>query len=443
MTAQRRHRSWRLPGPRPRGRSIALVAAGALTISLAACGGDSGPPVLTWYINPDDGGQETIAAECTDQADGAYRIVTELLPRDAPEQRDQLARRLAANDSSIALMSLDPPFVPEFAEAGFLAPVPEDVAARVTDDIVESAEESATWKDELVVVPFWANTQLLWYRESMAEEAGLNMDEPVTWDQLIEATAELDQNLGVHGDRSEALTVWINALVTSAGGEVLQNPEAAAEDVETGLDSAAGRAAAEVMAAIPREGVAGPALTTRDEPDTADLFEAGGAAFMVNWPFIWTAAQDAAEEGELEQEVLDDIGWAMYPAVHDDEEARPPFGGIHIGVGAFTSHTEEAYEAADCIVQPEHQSEYFVSDGNPPASLEAYNDREVREHFPMAPLIAESLEQGAPRPLTPYYNEISQSLQRTWHPPGAIDPDRTPAESDDLITAVLRKEALL
>ena len=55
-------------------------------------------------------------------------------------QREQLIRRLAADDSSIDIMSLDPPFIPEFAEAGFLAPVPEDVAERVTEDVVQSAD---------------------------------------------------------------------------------------------------------------------------------------------------------------------------------------------------------------------------------------------------------------------------------------------------------------
>ena len=91
-----------------------------------------------------------------------------VLPRDASAQREQLARRLAAKDSSIDIMSLDPPFIPEMAEPGFLAPVPDDVAQRVTQNVVAGALAGATWDDELVTVPFWANTQLLWYRKSVA-----------------------------------------------------------------------------------------------------------------------------------------------------------------------------------------------------------------------------------------------------------------------------------
>ena len=149
-----------------------LVTVAAMT-AMAACGADTGPPTLTWYINPDDGGQDELAARCTEEAGGAYRITTSLLPREAPDQREQLVRRLAAGDSGIDLMSLDPPFIPEFAEAGFLAEIPPDVAEAVTEDVVQGAIDGSTWRDELVAVPFWANTQLLWYRRSVAEAAAV------------------------------------------------------------------------------------------------------------------------------------------------------------------------------------------------------------------------------------------------------------------------------
>src|SRR5699024_12571782 len=126
---------------------------------------------------------------------GGSEVRTQRLPADAPSQREQLARRLAPSDTSIDIMSLDPPFTPEMAAAGFLAPVPDNL--QDTGDVVQGAVDSATWDDELVTVPFWANTQLLWYRESVVEEAGLDMDEPVTWEQIMDAAAEPDTLLGV------------------------------------------------------------------------------------------------------------------------------------------------------------------------------------------------------------------------------------------------------
>ncbi|REE05219.1 extracellular solute-binding protein [Citricoccus nitrophenolicus] len=432
---------------RPSGRhtrrlaSAAVVATAALV--LAGCGPAEDIPVLTWYTNPDDGGQATIAQQCTEAAGGAYRIETSILPNDAASQREQLTRRLAAGDTSMDIMSLDPPFIPELAEPGFLAPVPEDVAASTTEDTLEGAVAGATWKDNLVTVPFWANTQLLWYRESVAEEAGLNMNEPVTWDQLIEVARDQDKELGVQGARAEAMTVWLNALVESAGGHILENPEASAADVQTGLDTEAGHQAAQIISTIGQEGLGGPGLATQQENEAMLLFQGDSGSFMVNWPFVWPATNAAVEDGALPEDLPEDIGWALYPRVVEDQEPAPPLGGINLGVGAESEHPELAWEAIECIVAPEHQTEYFITNGNPPSSASAFDDPAVEEAFPMAPTIRESLELAAPRPQTPYYSEVSTAVQQRFTPPGAVDPEATPAETGQFIMEVLRGESLL
>src|SRR5690625_1131554 len=277
-----------------RGRRVAPVLALGLVAAMVGCTSETGPPTLTWYINPDDGGQETIAQTCTEAADGDYVIETALLPREASDQREQLARRLAASDSSIDIMSLDPPYIPEMAEPGFLAEVPEEL--QNTDGIVQGAIDSATWNDELVTVPFWANTQLLWYRESVAEEAGLDMSEPVTWEQLIEAAEDDDLYLGVQCILAEALTVWINALVASADGEILVNPEASSDELELDLDSEAGRRAAEIVSRIGTEGLGGPGLPTADENASMALVQGGRGSFMASGP-VGAPALAAAGSG--------------------------------------------------------------------------------------------------------------------------------------------------
>ena len=126
-----------------------MTLAGSL---LAACGGDGGKPELVWYINPDSGGQDAVAEKCSTDD---YTITTQVLPQDAGQQRIQLARRLAAKDPSIDLMSIDPPFTAEFADAGFLAEVPQDATAELEKQgTFKGAMDAATWNDKLVVFPF-------------------------------------------------------------------------------------------------------------------------------------------------------------------------------------------------------------------------------------------------------------------------------------------------
>jgi multiple sugar transport system substrate-binding protein len=421
------------------------VAGLGLAAALAACGGDAqaGPPTITWYINPDNGGQAELAEVCTDEADGRYRIVTALLPSDADAQREQLIRRLAAQDDSVDLMSIDPIFVPEFAEAGFLAPVPEDLREQATEGTVESAVQAATYRDEIVSVPFWANTQLLWFRESVVEEAGIDPTRPINWTQVIEAADETDTTVAVQARRYEGYAVLLQALVAGAGGSVIENPDEEPEDLRYGLDSDAGRAAAEVIALLAESGVGGPALSSSDETAALSLFQGEDGGFMVNWPFVWRASVDAVEAGNLDQAVVEDIGWAVYPATVDGGEPAPPFGGIQLGVGAFTPEADLAYDAAACIVRPENQKDYFLSSGNPAAAAEVYDDPEVQEQYPMADTIRESLEIAEPRVQTPYYGDVSTALQRTFSPPEDVSPQDTPARATDLIRDVLAGEALL
>jgi multiple sugar transport system substrate-binding protein len=432
---------------RPR-RCSALGAGVGLALltsaTLAACGGGGGGvPTLNWYINPDNGGQTTLAEKCTEEADGRYRVETVVLPREANAQREQLVRRLAANDSSIDLMSLDPVFTPEFAAAEFLQPLTEDQAADLTEGILDGPLETAQWEDELVAVPFWANTQLLWYRESVAEEAGIDpTDEGFTWDQMIEAAEQTDTTVAITGARYEGYVVTINSLVASAGGEILEDPEAG-RDATPALDSEAGRRAAEAIRRLGRSPAAAPGLSNAFETEARTAFEAENGGFMINWPFVYQAALTAAEDGTLDQAVVDDFAWARVPGLSEGEPGAPPLGGINIGIGNFTDHPEEAVDAVRCLTTTESQTEYMLSEGNPGARAEVFDDREIRQQFPMASLIRDSIDEATPRPLTPFYTDVSGAIQRTWHPESRVSPDSTPAAADDLIVGVLNGEQLL
>ncbi|MEE1619810.1 extracellular solute-binding protein [Zafaria sp. J156] len=432
------------PAAARRRRRATVVAVAAAGLLLSGCGpAEEGPPVLTWYINPDDGGQAALAQKCTADAGGDYRIEVTLLPSDASSQREQLARRLAAGDTSLDIMSLDPPFIPELAEPGFLAPVPADVAQRTTGNTLEGALAGAMWKDELVTVPFWANTQILWYRKSVAEAAGLDMSGSVTWDQIIDAARDQDKHLGVQGARAESMTVWVNALIESSGENIVTNPEATADEVRLGLESEAGRKAAEIVSTIGREGLGGPGLPTQAENESMLQFQGQRGSFMVNWPFVWPATNAGVDAGNLDASLIEDIGWGVYPQTVEGTPSAPPLGGINLGVGSESRNPELAYQAIECIVSTENQVEYFVTNGNPPSDSTAYDDPSIIEQFPMAETIRESLDQSAPRPQTPYYNEVSTGIQQNWAPPSGVDPDTTPKNTSDFITEVLRGERLL
>jgi len=424
-------------------RGSAALALALLLPVLAACGGGSGVPTMNWYVNPDNGGQAELAAKCTAASGGAYRIVTSVLPSDATAQREQLVRRLAANDSSIDLMSLDPPFIPEFAAAGYLRPFSDAEAKGLTAGVLSGPIESSTWNGRLVAAPFWANTQLLWYRKSVAQKAGIDPSrQPVTWDQIIQIASSNGKTVEIQGKLYEGYMVWISALVSSAGGTILENPEAG-KNVRPAIDSPAGRRAAEIIRELGRSRAADPALSTADEEVARAAFQGPTGGFMVNWAYIYGAAQEAVAAGTLSQSVVDDIGWARYPRVDAGTESKPPLGGINVGIGSKSKHQDLAVQAVQCITSLESQTQYMVKSKNPGARAAVYDDAEVRRIFPMADEIRTSIDGAAPRPKTPYYTDVSSAVQRTFHPQAAVDPNRAPARASKLIVDVLHDKVLL
>jgi multiple sugar transport system substrate-binding protein len=418
---------------------MSLVLVGSL---LAGCSSTSAVPTLNWYINPDNGGQLGLARKCSAASNGRYRIKVSVLPNDATGQREQLVRRLAAKDASIDLMSLDPPFVPEFAHAGFLRPFTDAEAQELTAGVLKGPIESSTWDGKLLAAPFWANSQLLWYRKSVAQKAGLDPSHgPVTWDQIIEAAERTGTTVEVQGNRYEGYMVLISALIASSGGQILRNPEAG-KDVTPAIDSAAGRRAAAIISRLAHSRAADPALSTVDEEATRAAFQRERGGFMVNWAYVHGAAQEAVADGSLAQSVLDDIGWARYPRAEAGRDSRPPLGGINIGIGAYGAHPDLALQAVRCITSQESQTGYMVGAKNPAARAAVYDDPGVRRIFPMADLIRQSIQDAAPRPKTPYYTDVSAAVVRTFHPQTSID-QRTPARASRLIVDVLHDKVLL
>ncbi len=420
---------------RPRGRrKVAPLAALALASGLlAACGGDSDTPQLTWYINPDSGGQDAVAEKCsTDE----YTISTQVLPQDANQQRIQLARRLAAGDPEIDIMSIDPPFTAEFAEAGYLAEIPQDLQDTFREQAFESAAVAATWEDQLVVAPFWSNTQVLWYRKSFVEQTDLDMEQPVTWDQIIRAASENDGTVAVQANKYEGYSVWINALISGAGGEIASQTEKGA-DAQIDIDSDAGRQAAQVIADLSASDAAPDDLSIAQEGQAAATFGGDRGAFMVNWTYILNGAG-------YSDEVVDDLGWARYPRSVEGEESRPPYGGIGIGVSEFSSDKDLAVSALECLTSPENQALNAELTGNMPSSAAGYDQPNVQELFPgdLLELFQQSLESAAPRTPTPYWSDISGGIQSTWHPPSGVD-DQTPEEATQFIEDVLQGRRLL
>ncbi|MDZ4236437.1 MAG: extracellular solute-binding protein, partial [Dietzia sp.] len=315
-------------------------------------------------------------------------------------------------------------------------------AGRLTAGMLPAPVETGMWDDQLYGAPYKSNTQLLWYRKSHAAAAGVDPTSPAfTWDEMLKAAVGQQKDVAVQAQRYEGYMVWINALVLSAGGEILQNVEAG-RDAEPSMASPAGDRAAEIVGDLARSSAAPVDLSNASEEQARANFQSDQGMFMLNWPYVLAAARSAAEEGTLPQSVVDDIGWARYPRVDPDRPSAPPLGGANLGVGAFSEHPEEAVSLVECINALPKATQYMLDEGEPSPYAASYDDPELRAEYENADLIRESIAEGGPRPLTPFYTDISGAVQQTWHPPSAVNA-QTPERTDEFMADVLAGRRLL
>ena len=399
------------------------------------CGGsddeESGSGVtLNWFVATQPGGTiQEVAKRCTQESGGEYNVNVELLPTDASQQREQLVRRLGAEDSGVDLIGMDVIWTAEFANAGWLQKWSGEDAQTVTDGVFDTVIETASFEGDLYGAPFNSNTQLLWYRTDQVDQA------PETWQEMIEQAEEIGGFIQVQANRYEGYTVWVNSMIESAGTQILSGPE------EVDLQEEPTLAALTEIGRLANSPAAARDIDTSNE-DTARLgFEAGDSPFMLNYTFAYASAQANAPE------IAESMGAAKFPEVVEGEGSRPPLGGFNIGVSAFTNNPEEAFTAATCLSNKESQLTALELDGLPPSNQTLYGGKEVEKAYPgFADEVEQSIDSAAVRPLTPAYTDLSLAIQRALHPPEDIDPEDPQPSYDDLLQAVedaVKREGLL
>jgi multiple sugar transport system substrate-binding protein len=388
-----------------RARFAAALVVAVAAVAVGGCGGGEGggSRTINWYVaSQPGGGYDAAVANCNKQFKGRFQIKYQRLPTDANQQRELLVRRLAANDSSIDLVGMDIPWTAEFAQAKWILPWQGANRAYAVKDKLTGPLRSVKYKNKVWAVPFTSNTQLLWYRKDKVKKP------PTTWSQMIDDAVKDKSSIAITGRQYEGLSVLVNSLIASAGGQIVD------ENGNVKVDATAATAA-KILNQVALKAAA-PGLNTAAEDDARLAFETGAPEFEVNYPFIYPSA---AEKKGFQKK----IGWARFPRVDPSKPSRPPLGGFNIAVSAFTKNRALAFKAARCIASLPNQAVATEKEGLPPTTASVFNDPKVKKAYPFATLLRQSLDAAAPRPVIPSYSDVSLAIQKTYHPEDKIDPN--------------------
>jgi multiple sugar transport system substrate-binding protein len=334
------------------------------------------------------------------------RVVREALPWTADVQHQFYVINLEGRSAGFDVLMLDVIWVPEFARAGWLLDLTDRWPVADRDEHFPATVTAARLDGRVWAVPWVMNVGLLYYRRDLLARYGLSP--PRTYDDLAnQARAvlarERDGRLSGflwQGKQYEGLVVNVLEGIWAAGTDLVgQDGRLLPDPIRAGEALAMRRA-------LLTSGASPPLVTGADEELTRREFGAGHAVFLRNWPY---AAQLFEAAGSP---VRGRVGIAPLPG-------PGALGGAHLGINRATRHPEAAWRLVEFLTRAQAQQTIGEAVGLHPTRPMLITDPTLRTVF----------AQARPRPVTPWYQTLSATLQPEMS--AAIVGIKSPAQALD------------
>lgn len=327
-------------------------------------------------------------------------VVEQLLPNASETLHQTYLTSLEGHAGSFDVFVGDVIWVAELTRAGWVADLSEAFPPEaLRRDFVPSAAEACIRDGRTRAVPWFVDVGLLYYRTDLVPRAPATYAELDAFAREAQARAPGLYGYLFQGRQYEGLVCNGYEVVWGHGGRSEENGRVV-------VDTPEARAGLAWLRATVERGLAPRAVTTMGEEEARRVFQAGGAAFMRNWPYAWNEAQRAGSP------VRGRVGVASLPAIAG-LEGHGALGGWQLLVNADC--TGDKLRAAERLVAAltslEGNLVLGIDCGLNPARRDAYDSPELRERAPFTASILPLLDRALPRPLTPYYPMISDVLQ--------------------------------
>ena len=249
---------------------------------------------------------------------------------------------------------------------------------------------SYTVDNKLMAMAYHADIGLLFYRTDLLRQYGYR-EPPSTWDELETMAARIQAGERAKGKKefwgfvwqgaaAEALTC--NALEWQAaegGGQIIE------EDKTISVNNP------HAIRAWQRAGrwvgsISPPSVVGYEEWDALNVWVAGDAAFMRNWPTAYVDGQAAGSP------IRNKFDISLLPGGKAGRMGT--LGGAGLGVSRFSAHPREAVELVRYLSSRDVQVRRSAVLSVPPSLPELYDLPEVLERNPRFALLSQAFRTG-------------------------------------------------
>jgi trehalose/maltose transport system substrate-binding protein len=249
---------------------------------------------------------------------------------------------------------------------------------------------SFTVDNKLVAMAYRADIGLLYYRTDLLRLYGYR-EPPRTWDDLEIMAARIQAGERAKGKKQFWGYVWQGAAdevltcdalewqAAEGGGGIIEEDQAIS--VNNPQTIRAWQRAAHWVGSI-----SPPSVVGYREWDSLNVWVAGDAAFMRNWPSAYVDSQAAGSP------IRDKFATALLPGGKGGQVGT--LGGWGLAVSRFSAHPREALELVRYLTRKDVQVKRARLLSQPPTLPELYNLTEVSEPNPRFELLNQALRTG-------------------------------------------------
>ena len=170
------------------------------------------------------------------------------------------------------------------------------------------------------------------------------------------------------------------------------------------------------------EGISPEGVTVYKEDESAGAFLNGDAVFLRNWPYVY-ALVGTSDYPELKPE---QVGVSELPSA-DGEPGNGTVGDQPLYISSTAKDPDASWKFIQFLTAPEQQKIRAVEGAYLPTRTALYSDPEIQEKVPVVPLAQEALQHTRPRPVSPYYSDMSLEMAEQFNASlsGDISPEET------------------
>jgi multiple sugar transport system substrate-binding protein len=381
--------------------SVAPPSAAAASTGVSAAPGSL--TTVTWFSQRDTSGFRPTFVEAINKTSTTFKIDYQEQGATTQDLHDKFVTVAQGKDPSADLVSMDVPYVPEFAAAGWTIPMDTALSKDELAKFFKGTLDGATYDKKLYAIPWYNNGPGLWVRKDLLAAKGLAI--PKTYDELQKAalavqTPEMSGFAMQLAQGEAGIINWMEYLWGYGGSLVDENLKVVVDQGTAGVEGMQ-----KIVDFVYKDKIIPEAaLQFKLGADVVNLFRTGKTAMIRLW---------FGNAGELYKPdtTITPEQWEIVPLPAKDNTKAGPgcLGTWNLGVAVASKKQQAAIEAIKAITSQENQKAHMLGNGSLASRVVVFEDADIIKKYPYAKSAQASFETLRPRPVTPFYPEISAS----------------------------------